>query len=102
MTTANPRGWPRHLCFDYEPGRHRPRDVGGCTFYPYDHVPSRVKSWVVIRGGRYLGLVYRGYEEALTVDGADGRRAFAQTLSETALLLMDWADGMRAAEGSDS
>ncbi len=51
-----PSAWPTHLN-PYDPGPHPVRVVHGVELHPYDWTPSRVKSWVAIGRGRYLGVI---------------------------------------------
>ena len=57
-------------------------------FYPYDHTPARVKSYVAMAGAVYLGILTADRDQPFQVVPADGRRSgFPRTLAEAARLL---------------
>jgi hypothetical protein len=74
-----PAGWPAHL-HPYSASPHRPRVVSGVDLHPYDWTASRVKSWVALRGGRYLGLIAVSPGGACQAFHQGSRTAVASTL----------------------
>ncbi len=90
----NPAGWPSHLVA-YNPGRHRPRTAADVTFYPYNHTAARVKSFLAMRDGTYLGLVTADRDRPLQViRHADGASNFPRTFNDAASFLLANASGV--------
>jgi hypothetical protein len=83
-----PAGWPAHLP-PYDPGRHRPIDKDGVTFYPLNHTPGQVKSFVAMVGDQHVGIVTADRDKPLQLFLPDGHGlGFPSTLKDAASLLL--------------